>query len=98
MMPPPGNGFPGQPQQPPIVDPGNTLLTQTPAQLVTGFVQTPNGQLSVLTIRTPTTTLTVMLNGQDIKTWAKALGVMASNSSGNGLVTGKPGPLGQFNP
>jgi hypothetical protein len=76
-----------QPQQAvPPVDTGNQLLGETPAQLTTTLVETPAGQRLALTIRTPSTTLTVLLQGTDAKTWASALTRDASAMSSSGLV------------
>jgi hypothetical protein len=90
-------GLPGA-SQPPVIDTGNALLTQTPAQLMTGQIMTPVGQLGVLTIRTTSTTLTIMLDGKNLKEWAGILNQLASSMSGNGLVTGSAGTLGHIRP
>lgn len=49
-----------QPDQLPV-DLGNQLLGETPAQLATALLDTPAGQRLALTIRTASTTLTVLL-------------------------------------
>lgn len=73
-----------QPQAP--VDPANPLLTELPAQLVTALVDTPAGQRMALTIRTPSTTLTVFLSKLDAGTWAGNIKQTADSLSGSGLV------------
>ena len=79
-----------QPPQPepsaPIVDEGNALLCETPAQLTTMRVNTPVGQRLAATIRTPSTTLTVFLDGTDARTWAAQLTKDAASVSAARLV------------
>ena len=74
------------PQPPLPVDPGNGLLAETAAQMTTALVDTPSGQRLALTIRTPSTTLTVLLQGADAKSWAATLTGAASQMSVSGLV------------
>lgn len=77
---------PGIPQAPPPFDAGNPLLSEQPAQLITAAMQTPAGQRLVLTIRTPSATVTVLLPGQDAKTWAAKLTETAEGMSSAGLI------------
>jgi hypothetical protein len=77
---------PQQPGQVPVADMANALLGETPAQLVTQLVDTPAGQRLAMTIRTPSTTLTVFLAAADAKTWARQLGGEAAGMSASGLV------------
>ena len=56
------------------------------AQLVTAAMQTPAGQRLVLTIRTPSATVTVLLAGQDAKTWAAKLTETAEGMLSAGLI------------
>ncbi len=74
------------PQQVPPVDAGNQLLAEGPAQLTTSLVTTPHGQRLALTIRTTSTTLTVLLSGTDAKTWAAQMTRDSALMSGAGLV------------
>jgi hypothetical protein len=67
--------------QPPPVDPGNALIAETPAQLTTAHSLDPPGRL-VLTIRTPSTTLTVLLTRSWAETWAKQIHDGAVSLSG----------------
>jgi hypothetical protein len=53
------------PEAPEPVDRANTLLEPCSAHLLTGM----NGTLGLITIRTPTTTLTVQLPKADILAW-----------------------------
>lgn len=79
---------PGQPQ--PLVDMGNPLLAHVPAQLDTGTVDLPGeGKFGVMTIRTGSTTLTVMLAAVDLKNWAGVLAGLAEDLGG-GLVKASP--------
>ena len=73
-------------QSPQPFDASNGLLGETPAQLTTALMQTPTGQRMALTIRTPSTTLTVLLQGADAKSWAATLTGAASQMSVSGLV------------
>lgn len=74
------------PGQAPAIDPGNTLLAEGPAALFTVLLDTPAGQRLALTIRTGSTTCTVLLGQQDAKAWAGNLTAKASEMSGSGLV------------
>jgi hypothetical protein len=78
----------------PPVDPGNQLLAETPAQLSTALVDTPAGQRMALTVRTASTTPTVLLNGADSKEWAANLSGAAAKMSGSGLVAAAAMPPG----
>jgi hypothetical protein len=73
------------PQVPPV-DPGNQLLAEVPAQLMTALVASPQGQRLALTIRTASTTLTVMLAGPDARNWAQMLAKTAESMSVAGLI------------
>lgn len=66
---------------------GNKLLGELPAQLTTDVITTAAGQRLVLTVRTPTTTLTVFLRGADAKAWAHQLSSEAAVMSDAGLIT-----------
>ena len=77
---------PNQPQPVPPVDPGNQLLTEQVAQLTTAPVETPRGPRLVLTIRTPSTTLSVFLTGNDALLWGKQIAADASKLNGAGLI------------
>jgi hypothetical protein len=71
---------------PPPVDQGNHLLAETPAQIATALLDTPRGQRLAMTVRTPTTTLTVLLGAADAKTWAALITREAAAMSGSGLI------------
>lgn len=73
------------PQVPPV-DPGNQLLSEVPAQLTTALVDTPQGQRMALTVRTASTTLTVLLPGPDARNWAQQLTRAAESMSVAGLI------------
>ena len=79
------------PQPPQVVDPSNSLLGETPATLVTALVETPQGQRLVLTIRTASTTLTVLLAAADAKAWANQIKAIADQMSASGLIVAAPG-------
>lgn len=74
----------------PLVDQGNPLLGQVPAQMDTGTVDIPgSGTLGVLTIRTTSATVTVMLAPQDLQSWGEILTSLAGKLRG-GLVQATP--------
>lgn len=80
------------PQQPAApFDTGNGLLSETPAQLTTSLIDTPAGQRMALTIRTASTTLTVVLGQADAKVWGSNVTALAGQMSGAGLVIAGPG-------
>jgi hypothetical protein len=81
------------PQEVPPVDTGNQLLAVTPAMLVTALLQTADGQRLGLTIRTPSTTLTVLLTKADAELWAKNLKGAADGISGSGLIAAGNGHI-----
>jgi hypothetical protein len=76
---------------PQLVDAANPLLAETPAQLATALIETPQGQRLVLTIRTASTTLSVLLGAGDAKTWATNLHAAAAQMSTSGLIVAAPG-------
>lgn len=69
-----------------LVDKGNTLLTEQPSQLTTGLVDTPGGQRLIVTIRTPSSTVSVLLNAKDADTWAQNMTGSAARMSKTGLI------------
>lgn len=70
----------------PLTDAGNDLLGEGPAQITTGLIDTPAGQRMVLTIRTATTTLSVLMGSADAKGWGALISKTAATMSGAGLV------------
>lgn len=70
----------------PLFDEGNKLLGELPSQLTTDVIDTPSGQRLAMTIRTPTTTLTVFLRGSDAKSWARQLVSESAVMSDSGLI------------
>lgn len=77
-----------QPQQgSPLVDTGNPLISQVPARMDTGTIDAPGvGLLAVLTFRTASTTMTVMLTADDLKNWAELLTGLAGQMNGGGHI------------
>lgn len=71
---------------PPPFDAANDLLGPAPANLTTALLEIPGGQRLGVTVRTPTTTLTVMLTKADAVLWAKLITEAAGRMSGSGLV------------
>lgn len=70
-----------QPAPPPF-DTGNPLLGETPTQMSTSLVDTPHGQRMALTIRTASTTLTVLLGRDDATLWGSNISQTAQQMSG----------------
>lgn len=66
-------------------DPANPLLNAAPCRLDTGVISLGNGtRAGALTVRTATTTVTVMLAASELATWAQVITGLAS------LVSGQP--------
>lgn len=81
----------GTPQQhTPPVDPGNTLLTEVPAMISVAQAAGPQGPRVILTIRTPSTTTTVLLNRDDALSWARVIRAEAQGISPLILPTNTP--------
>jgi hypothetical protein len=74
-------------------DQGNPLLGETPAQMTTVLIDTPAGQRMALTIRTPSTTVTVLLAGKDAQEWAATLTRAADTMSASGLIVAPAGAV-----
>lgn len=74
------------PDQPSFVDSGNSLLAPVPARLETGTIESPSGKLAVLTIRSATTTMTVMIGVKDLRNWTGILGALADSMAMSGSV------------
>lgn len=59
-------------EQTPLADPTNTLLAAQQCGLTMGRIHAEDGtELAVMTIRTPSTTLTVMLPYEDAAAWLR---------------------------
>jgi hypothetical protein len=69
-------------------DAGNSLLAERPAAITTSHLAMPGHPERVcLTIRTETTTLTLLLAKADALSWAAQLKTEAGQLSGSGLIT-----------
>ena len=76
---------PGAP--PAFIDVGNPLLAQVPARLDGGTIDIPGaGRMAVVTIRTASTTLSVVLSAEELGKWAQILSGM--HASMNGAISG----------
>ena len=78
------------PEQPPF-DPLNTLLAEVPSTLTTGVISVLGAQRLGLTIRTGSTTLTVLLTKDDVRVWRDQLSAEHGKMTGlilppNGIV------------
>lgn len=67
---------------PPPVDPGNAMLAETPAQMTCALVDTPRGQRMAMTVRTASTTLTVLLARDDARAWGQQISNGSEQMSG----------------
>ena len=76
-----------------FIDTGNPLLGRVQSRLETGSVQTPAGPLAILTIRTASTTLTVLMTKDDLAIWIGVLQDQHDKLSAAGLITGTPGMI-----
>jgi hypothetical protein len=75
---------------PEMADTANDLLAQLPCRMVTGVVAAPGGpQLMVLTIRTGSATLTVLLEADEAKAWGAQITSQAKMMSKSGLTVVK---------
>ena len=64
-----------------LVDVGNTLLCPTFAHLMAGGTNSNHGPLTAVTIRTPSTTLTVLIPRETAAEWSKTLAKAAEQTS-----------------
>lgn len=87
----------GEPVDPfanlPIVDPGNRLLSPTSALWQAETIHHPAfGQKVLVTIRTPSTTLTLLLDKPDAERLADDIARACGEASGL-IVPARPGPM-----
>ena len=76
---------------PHYLDPNNPLLATGPAQLDTGIIEAPDtGRLGVLTVRTNSTTVSVMMNGADLETWIGVLENLKREMDGKKVIAATP--------
>lgn len=77
-----------------LVDPGNTLLSKSSFTMDTGSIETlHDGTLGVITLRTPSATLTLFLTAEELREWAQMLTSVADQVGGNGLAKATPQDL-----
>lgn len=74
----------------PPVDTGNPLLNEGPAILQATPVNTAAGQRLALTIKTPTTTLTILLIKDDAGNWRDTISEGIGKMSGLIIPNGSP--------
>lgn len=67
------------------VDPGNPLLAAQPSQIFTAIANTPVGQRLIMTLRTPSTTLTLFLDKNEAANWGAQITGESVKMSGSGL-------------
>ena len=69
-----------------FTDAGNPLLAGGPSQLDLGLIEGPQGKVGVLTVRTSSTTCTVVLDGKELDTCHQLIGKLAREVNGTGLI------------
>ena len=74
------------PLEPTPFDQGNPILAGGPAQITVTLVDSADGQNLALTIRTASTTLTVVLARDDARAWAAAIRSASDQLSSSRLV------------
>lgn len=67
-------------------DAGNALLAETPASWTLSLAETPGGQRAVVTFRTPSTTLTLLMTRQDALKLGSDVTATAQKLSASGLI------------
>jgi hypothetical protein len=72
---------------PVLIDTGNPLLGPCASQLSAGLMQTAAGQTGLMTVRTPSTTLTVEVTREQALGWSRILASLAGQLSDSGLIT-----------
>jgi cytosine/adenosine deaminase-related metal-dependent hydrolase len=76
------------PPAPPFVDAGNRLLAPVTADLETGTADLDGIKYAVVTVRTASTTMTVMLDARTYAAWMRTLtGLQSQVGSGIQVVT-----------
>lgn len=67
-------------------DTGNELLEETTASLYTAILNIAGMQRLALTIRTSSTTVTVLLKGDDARQWSEQFAAAVKQMSASGLL------------
>lgn len=71
---------------PPLLDPGNALLSKMTSSMIAGKLPTPDGETGVVTIRQGNTTLTLIMDKSEVIQWAESLACLRDSMSGSQLV------------
>ncbi len=72
------------PNQMRFLDINNPLCSGGPARIDSGIIGTEQGPMGVLTFRTPSTTLTMVLQPEDLRNWAEHISGLADAMDKNG--------------
>jgi hypothetical protein len=72
------------PSQMRFLDVNNPLCAGGPARIDSGIIGTEQGQMGVLTVRTASTTLTVVMSANDLRSWADHINGLADHMDGSG--------------
>lgn len=73
---------------PQFIDAANPLLAQVPTRMDSGTIDIPgSGKVAIVTIRTASTTLSVIMSAEELRTWSDILSrLAASMPGGSGIV------------
>jgi hypothetical protein len=72
----------------PPCDPGNELLAAGASRLTGSLADTADGQRFMLTIRTPSTTLSVFLTREEARGWGEGIIKLAATMNGLAVAPG----------
>lgn len=86
-----------EPDGRPLVDVGNPLIGRTPARLDTGSADLPDGPSGVITIRTPSTSMTIFMSADALREWAGVFNGLADNLGAPKLALAGPADIGALN-
>ena len=67
-----------------FLDVNNPLCAGGPARIDSGMIGTEQGKMGVITFRTSSTTLTVVMNADDCRNWADHINGLADALDGGG--------------
>lgn len=70
------------------IDPVNRLLDNGPHELRAAIMEAASGRIAVITLRTPSTTLTVLLSPAEAQDWADHLTAVATKVSSSIIQAG----------
>lgn len=72
------------PNQMRFLDVNNPLVGGGPARIDSGIIQSEQGKMGVLTVRTVSATVTVVMSCEDLRNWADHINNLADHMDGSG--------------